>query len=123
MAQYREMASFAQFASDLDASTKKLLARGARLTEMLKQPQYKPLPVAEEVVAIFAGARGFLDEIPVDKVALFEEKALQDIRANHPEFLDEITDQKVISDDLEAKLTEFYKNFAKQFGETLEKAA
>ena len=123
LAQYREMASFAQFASDLDASTKKLLARGARLTEMLKQPQYKPLPVAEEVVAIFAGARGFLDEIPVDKVALFEEKALQDIRANHPEFLDEITDQKVISDDLEAKLTEFYKNFAKQFGETLEKAA
>ena len=123
LAQYREMASFAQFASDLDASTKKLLARGARLTEMLKQPQYKPLSVAEEVVAIFAGARGFLDEIPVDKVALFEEKALQDIRANHPEFLDEITDQKVISDDLEAKLTEFYKNFAKQFGETLEKAA
>ena len=123
LAQYREMASFAQFASDLDASTKKLLARGARLTEMLKQPQYKPLSVAEEVVAIFAGARGFLDEIPVDKVALFEEKALQDIRANHPEFLDEITNQKVISDDLEAKLTEFYKNFAKQFGETLEKAA
>lgn len=123
LAQYREMASFAQFASDLDASTKKLLARGARLTEMLKQPQYKPLPVAEEVVAIFAGARGFLDEIPVDKVALFEEKALQDIRANHPEFLDEILSQKVISDDLEAKLTEFYKNFAKQFGETLEKAA
>lgn len=123
LAQYREMASFAQFASDLDASTKKLLARGARLTEMLKQPQYKPLSVAEEVVAIFAGARGFLDEIPVDKVALFEEKALQDIRANHPEFFDEITNQKVISDDLEAKLTEFYKNFAKQFGETLEKAA
>ena len=123
LAQYREMASFAQFASDLDASTKKLLARGARLTEMLKQPQYKPLPVAEEVVAIFAGARGFLDEIPVDKVALFEEKALQDIRTNHPEFLDEILSQKVISDDLEAKLTEFYKNFAKQFGETLEKAA
>ena len=123
LAQYREMASFAQFASDLDASTKKLLARGARLTEMLKQPQYKPLSVAEEVVAIFAGARGFLDEIPVDKVALFEEKALQDIRANHPEFLDEILSQKVISDDLEAKLTEFYKNFAKQFGETLEKAA
>ena len=123
LAQYREMASFAQFASDLDASTKKLLARGARLTEMLKQPQYKPLSVAEEVVAIFAGARGFLDEIPVDKVALFEEKALQDVRANHPEILEEISSQKVISDDLEAKLTEFYKNFAKQFGETLEKAA
>lgn len=123
LAQYREMASFAQFASDLDASTKKLLARGARLTEMLKQPQYNPLPVAEEVVAIFAGVRGFLDDLPLGKVAEFESKALQSVRANHPEFLKEITEQKVISEELDAKLTEFYKSFAKQFGETLEKAA
>ena len=123
LAQYREMASFAQFASDLDASTKKLLARGARLTEMLKQPQYHPLPVAEEVVAIFAGVRGFLDELPLEKVAEFEEKALQSVRANHPEFLDEIADKKVISEELDRKLTEFYQDFAKQFCETLEKAA
>ena len=123
LAQYREMASFAQFASDLDASTKKLLARGARLTEMLKQPQYHPLPVAEEVVAIFAGVRGFLDDLPLEKVAEFEEKALQSIRADHSEFLDEIADKKVISEELDRKLTEFYQNFAKQFGETLEKAA
>ena len=123
LAQYREMASFAQFASDLDASTKKLLARGAHLTEMLKQPQYKPLSVAEEVVAIFAGVHGFLDDLPLDKVASFEEKALQEVRANHPEFLEEISEQKVISEDLDKKLQEFYTNFAKRFGETLEKAA
>ncbi len=123
LAQYREMASFAQFASDLDASTKKLLARGAHLTEMLKQPQYQPLSVAEEVVAIFAGVHGFLDDLPLDKVASFEEKALQEVRANHPEFLEEISEQKVISEDLNKKLQEFYTNFAKRFGETLEKAA
>lgn len=123
LAQYREMASFAQFASDLDASTKKLLARGAHLTEMLKQPQYQPLSVAEEVVAIFAGVHGFLDDLPLDKVASFEEKALQEVRANHPEFLEEISEQKVISENLDKKLQEFYTNFAKRFGETLEKAA
>lgn len=123
LAQYREMASFAQFASDLDASTKKLLARGAHLTEMLKQPQYQPLSVAEEVVAIFAGVHGFLDDLPLDKVASFEEKALQEVRVNHPEFLEEISEQKVISEDLDKKLQEFYTNFAKRFGETLEKAA
>ncbi|MBE6448548.1 MAG: F0F1 ATP synthase subunit alpha [Alphaproteobacteria bacterium] len=123
LAQYREMASFAQFASDLDVSTKKLLSRGARLTEMLKQPQYKPLSAAEQVVVIFAGVRGFLDALPIDKVAEFEEKALQDIRANHSEYLDEITDKKVISDELDAKLMKFYENFAKQFGATVGKAA
>lgn len=84
LAQYREMASFAQFASDLDQATKNLLARGARLTEMLKQPQYHPMPVAEEVVAIFAGVRGFLDGLPLNCVHDFEEKALNSIRANHP---------------------------------------
>ena len=123
LAQYREMASFAQFASDLDVSTKKLLSRGARLTEMLKQPQYKPLSAAEQVVVIFAGVRGFLDALPIDKVAEFEEKALQDIKANHSEYLDEITDKKVISDELDAKLMKFYENFAKQFGATVGKAA
>lgn len=123
LAQYREMASFAQFASDLDQSTKNLLARGARLTEMLKQPQYRPMSVAEEVVAIYAGVRGYLDELPLDRVHDFEEKALQDIRANHPEYLSEIEDKKVISEELEAKLAEFYKKFSQQFCETIEKAA
>ncbi|MBQ8660814.1 MAG: F0F1 ATP synthase subunit alpha [Alphaproteobacteria bacterium] len=123
LAQYREMASFAQFASDLDQSTKNLLARGARLTEMLKQPQYHPMTVAEEVVAIYAGVRGYLDTLPLDKVREFEEKALLDIHASHPEFLKEIEDKKVISEELEGKLAEFYKNFSRQFCETVEKAA
>lgn len=123
LAQYREMASFAQFASDLDQATKNLLARGARLTEMLKQPQYHPMSVAEEVVAIYAGVRGYLDTLPIDKVRDFEEKALQDIRANYPEFLTEIETNKVISDELEGKLAEFYKSFSQRYSETLEKAA
>lgn len=123
LAQYREMASFAQFASDLDQATKNLLARGARLTEMLKQPQYHPMSVAEEVVAIYAGVRGYLDTLPIDKVRDFEEKALQDIRANCPELLTEIETNKVISDELEGKLAEFYKSFSQRYSETLEKAA
>ena len=123
LAQYREMASFAQFASDLDQATKNLLARGARLTEMLKQPQYHPMPVAEEVVAIFAGVRGFLDGLPLNCVHDFEEKALNSIRANHPEYLDEINEKKVISEELEAKLLEFYQNFLQRYNEEIEKAA
>ena len=123
LAQYREMASFAQFASDLDQATKNLLARGARLTEMLKQPQYHPMPVAEEVVAIFAGVRGFLDGLPLNCVHDFEEKAFNSIRANHPEYLDEINEKKVISEELEAKLLEFYQNFLQRYNEEIEKAA
>ena len=123
LAQYREMASFAQFASDLDASTKKLLSRGTRLTEMLKQPQYNPLTVEEEVVAIFAGVRGFLDGLPISAVSEFEAKSLQELKANYPEYLSEIADKKVISDELDTKLTAFYQEFAKRFGDDLERAA
>ena len=123
LAQYREMASFAQFASDLDASTKKLLSRGARLTEMLKQPQYNPLTVEEEVVVIFAGVRGFLDGLPISAVSEFEAKSLQELKANYPEYLSEIVDKKVISDELDTKLTAFYQEFAKRFGDDLERAA
>ena len=72
LAQYREMAAFAQFASDLDASTQQLLARGSRLTELLKQPQYRPVPVEEQVVAIFAGVRGYLDKIDIGRIGAFE---------------------------------------------------
>ena len=118
LAQFREMAAFSQFASDLDASTKKLLARGARLTEMLKQPQYRPLPVEEEVAAIFAGVRGFLDSIDLSRISEFEQRALQDLRANHEELLKDIAEQRVISDETEAKLTAFYQDFVKQFTAT-----
>ena len=122
LAQYREMASFAQFASDLDASTKQLLARGVRLTKMLKQPQYHPMVVEEEVVAIFAGVRGFLDQIPVNRVREFEEKALADIRVNHADILEEIAEKKVISPELEEKLQKFYKAFLQNFCEVAKAA-
>ena len=122
LAQYREMAAFAQFASDMDVSTKNLLARGERLTELLKQPVYHPLPVEDEVVSIFSGVRGFLDKIPVNRVKEFESKSLAEIKSNHPEYLKQIRKEKVISDEMDAKLTEFYENFLNEFiGE--EKAA
>ncbi|MBO5443282.1 MAG: F0F1 ATP synthase subunit alpha [Alphaproteobacteria bacterium] len=122
LAQYREMAAFAQFASDMDVSTKNLLARGERLTELLKQPVYHPMPVEDEVVSIFSGVRGFLDKIPVNRVKEFESKSLAEIKANHPEYLKQIRKEKVISDELDAKLTEFYESFLSEFiGE--EKAA
>ena len=81
LAQYREMAAFAQFASDLDASTQQLLARGSRLTELLKQPQYKPVPIEEQVVAIFAGVRGYLDKIDVGRVGAFEAQLLSELKS------------------------------------------
>ena len=122
LAQYREMAAFAQFASDLDQSTKNLLARGERLTELLKQPVYHPMPVAEEVIAIFAGVRGYLDKIPVGEVKSFETKALAAVKASRPEFLEQIREEKVISEELDKKLTEFFDGFLNEFiGE--EKAA
>ncbi len=122
LAQYREMAAFSQFASDLDASTRALLERGARLTELLKQPVYHPMPVEEQVVSIFAGVRGYLDKIPLHEVRNFEQKALTTIKAQHPKYLAEIKEKKVISDELDAKLTKFFDNFLSEFvGE--EKAA
>lgn len=122
LAQYREMAAFAQFASDLDVSTKNLLARGARLTELLKQPQYHPMPVEEEVVAIFAGVKGYLDKIDIREVHTFEQKALRDIKANYPQYLKEIREKQAISEELEQKLLQFYDNFLNEFLES-DKAA
>lgn len=123
LAQYREMAAFSQFASDLDQATKNLLARGARLTEMLKQPQYKPMAVEEEVVAIFAGVKGYLDSVDLSRVREFEERALQDLKANHKDLLKEIVEKKVLSEDLEKKLNAFYQSFLRRFGEANGKAA
>jgi len=115
LAQYREMAAFAQFASDLDASTQKLLARGARLTELLKQGQYVPMPVEEQVVAIFAGVRGYLDKIDVNKVTRFEQGFLADIRAKHGDILTEIRTVGEIKPDLEKKLIAALDAFSKTF--------
>jgi F-type H+-transporting ATPase subunit alpha len=116
LAQYREMAAFAQFGSDLDASTQKLLNRGARLTELLKQKQYSPLPFEEQTCSIFAGTNGFLDTIPVGDVVRYEEAMLADLRANHADILKGIRDSRDFSDDskkaLVAALDKFTKNFA-----------
>jgi F-type H+-transporting ATPase subunit alpha len=115
LAQYREMAAFAQFASDLDASTQKLLNRGARLTELLKQPQFRPMPIEEQVVAIYAGVRGYLDVVPTAKVNEFEQKMLDELRASNDGILAAIRNEKQISADTEAKLKAFMDGFARKF--------
>jgi F-type H+-transporting ATPase subunit alpha len=115
LAQYREMAAFAQFASDLDASTQQLLARGERLTEILKQGQFQPLPVEEQVVSIFAGVRGFLDGLKVGDVTRFEAALLDEVRAKGGDILAAIRDSGDLSDDTDKKLTTFLEAFVKTF--------
>ena len=104
LSQYREMAAFAQFGSDLDAATQRLLNRGARLTELLKQPQFSPLKTEEQVAVIFAGANGYLDSLPVNKVADFEKTVLSALRGKHADLLATIATEKALSDDSRAKL-------------------
>jgi len=115
LAQYREMAAFAQFASDLDPATQKLLNRGARLTELLKQPQFSPLSTEEEVVSIYAGVRGYLDKLPVNDVGRFEASLLSELKAKQPEILQAIVTEKAISAATEEKLKAFLDAFAKTF--------
>ncbi|MBS40656.1 MAG: F0F1 ATP synthase subunit alpha [Rhodospirillales bacterium] len=115
LAQYREMAAFAQFASDLDAATQRLLARGERLTELLKQPQYQPLPVEEQVVAIYAGVNGFLDNVPVGDVTRFEEGLMSTIRANHESILEDIRLKQAISDQTDADLKTAIETYLNSF--------
>ncbi|MCC7252937.1 MAG: F0F1 ATP synthase subunit alpha, partial [Hyphomicrobium sp.] len=114
LAQYREMAAFAQFGSDLDAATQKLLARGARLTELLKQPQFSPLKMEEQVAVIFAGTRGYLDPLPVPAVGKFEAGLLTALR-DEKSILSAIAAEKAVSDETEKKLVAFLDNFAKNF--------
>ena len=115
LAQYREMAAFAQFGSDLDASTQKLLNRGQRLTELLKQGQFKPMPFEEQVVSIFAGVNGYLDKIPTKEVTRFEAGLLSHIRNEHGGVLEAIQASKDISDDTKKSLNEVIGNFARTF--------
>jgi len=115
LAQYREMAAFAQFASDLDAATQQLLARGARLTELLKQPQYSPLPAEEQVVVIFAGVNGFTDGIDVGRVTAFEAQLLDLVRDKGADILADIRDSKDLSDETTEKLKSLLDDFAKNF--------
>src|SRR3546814_14926811 len=99
LAQYREMAAFAQFGSDLDAATQRLLNRGARLTELLKQPQFSPLKVEEQVVVIYAGVNGYLDKLPVSDVGRFEDEFLRNVKTAHTGILDAIRDKMQLSTD------------------------
>ncbi len=115
LAQYREMAAFAQFGSDLDASTQRLLNRGARLTELLKQGQYKPMPFEEQVVSIFAGVNGFLDAVDAKAVTRFESSLLAHVRSAHADVLTAIRDSKDLSADTTAKLKDIVGGFAKTF--------
>ncbi len=115
LAQYREMAAFAQFGSDLDAATQRLLNRGARLTELLKQPQFSPLKTEEQVVVIYAGVNGYLDSIPVSKVGEFEQGLLRLVRDSHADLLDGIRTKKELTDELGAKLKSVVESYAKSF--------
>ena len=115
LAQYREMAAFAQFASDLDASTKQLLDRGARLVEILKQGQYSPLTVPEQVVSIYAGVRGYLDKIDVNDVVRFESEALSEIRSNHTDLLESIANEKELSQQNDDKLKSILDGLVEKF--------
>jgi F-type H+-transporting ATPase subunit alpha len=115
LAQYREMAAFAQFGSDLDAVTQRLLNRGARLTELLKQPQFSPLKMEEQCCVIWAGTNGYLDALPVNKVRAFEDGLLSTLRGKHADLLNAIRDSKDLSDDSAKKLKEVVEGFAKSF--------
>jgi len=115
LAQYREMAAFAQFGSDLDASTQKLLNRGSKLTELLKQGQYSPLKVEEQVVSIFTGVKGYLDDIENSKIKDFEEQLLSSIKSQAPEILKNIVSSGKLDEENETKLKEFIDNFKKDF--------
>ena len=115
LAQYREMAAFAKFGSDLDASTQKMLARGERLTELLKQPQYKPFAVEEQVAVIYAGTRGYLDPFPTNKVGAFQEALISRLKGSYPQFLEGIRTEKALTPDLEAMLKKALDEVSKGF--------
>jgi len=116
LAQYREMAAFAKFGSDLDTATQKMLARGERLTELLKQPQYKPFAVEEQVAVIYAGTRGYLDPFPVNKVGAFQEALISRLKGSYPQFLEGIRKEKALTPDLEAMLKKALDEVSKSFG-------
>jgi F-type H+-transporting ATPase subunit alpha len=115
LAQYREVAAFAQFGSDLDAATKQTLSRGERLTELLKQKQYSPMAVNEMVPLIYAGVNGLLDSVPVNKILQWEADFLAHLRSNESEMLETIDREGALSKDLESKLKEVAQSFTKSF--------
>jgi F-type H+-transporting ATPase subunit alpha len=115
LAQYRELAAFAQFGSELDRATQRVLHRGARLVEILKQPQYQPLPVEKQVCILFAGTRGFLDEMPLEVLAQYEKELYEFIESKYPEIYKEIKEKKEISPELEEKMKQVFREFNEEF--------
>ena len=115
LAQYREMAAFSQFASDLDASTKQLLARGERLTELLKQDQYVPMTVADQVLSLYSGVRGFLDKIDTSKITDFQDKFLESFKSKHSDIFNEINSTGNFSDESDKKIEEFLADFCQNY--------
>ena len=114
LAQYREMAAFAQFGSDLDASTQKLLNRGSKLTELLKQDQYSPMPVAQQVIAVFAGVRGFLDDVELINIKSIEKQIYEEIKSSSPDIIDSINNTGKLEEEIEKKLTSIIEQFKKK---------
>jgi F-type H+-transporting ATPase subunit alpha len=115
LAQYRELAAFAGFGSDLDAATQAKLTRGERLVEILKQPQYQPLPMEKQVTIIFAGTKGFLDELPVNLLANYEQELYGYIELNEPAIFAELREKQAISPELEQKIRATLKTFGSTF--------
>ena len=116
LAQYREMAAFAQFGSELDKATQAQLARGARMVELLKQEQYKPMPVADQVISIFAGVNGFIDDVPVNKIREFEHDLLAFVKEKHAQVGDEIVTKKKIDDEFGSTIKQIITEFKKSKG-------
>ena len=115
LAQYREMAAFAQFGSDLDASTQKLLNRGSKLTELLKQKQYSPMTVAEQVISVFCGVKGHLEDVDQKNIAEFENKIIEKCKSEKSEILDSISSSGKLEEDAEKYLTEVIAELKKNF--------
>jgi F-type H+/Na+-transporting ATPase subunit alpha len=117
LAQYREMAAFAQFGSDLDAPTKKLIAHGRRLTELLKQSQYEPIPIEEQVVILYVGTKGYLDDVEVDKIKEFEQKLLKELRSKGRDLIKLITKEKTLTENIEGRIKSFLEEFKSSHSE------
>jgi len=113
LAQYREMAAFAQFGSDLDASTQKLLNRGSKLTELLKQDQYSPMTVAQQVIAVFSGVRGFLDDVEISEIKNVEKSIYEEVKSSNPDIIESINGTGKLEADVDKKLTEVIEKFKK----------
>jgi len=119
LAQYRELESFAAFGSDLDAATQRQLTRGERLVEILKQPQYQPLPLERQVSIIYAGTKGYLDDLPLDVLAKYEAGLYQFIESRYPDIFSTIQQERKISDELDQQMAKAFEEYGNEFKDTI----